>query len=593
MIPSSTFALVLLALLAGVSTVQPPHGEEALVNTNPQKISPVEGLPKVEVQRVFPVPTSSRCIVILVCQYMIIHTALALLRIYYSWTYTPPLVKYKTRALTNAAQTLSYQPMLCVLFMACRMRVEFLSDGKGSSPQWVHHCMYALTFAVLANSVIVLVYPLILGKSAELRATGDLESPSFSPRFQSHLDYQCKFYTVTALRFLIMLGLYGGIIGVIMGMFLYLPPDEKDLSKVPPPAAAISCAMILTVGFFLTQLVVMLCQCYTDARGIDYFAGHIHKITQVMNSASTTLEFSPMAAVVFLAARMRAMQHDSEPQEWAQTCMYAATGALCLTALMAIVVPCALGGTTKTNATTKEVTFEVPNPTLGYVMVTIRFISLVAFYAGVGGVVCSIFTFQAPEDYETRPVSPTVHCVVTLAFQFFFVYAALIGCLTVSEISGGRIPLEKYRFYIAVEAAKTTIAWAPMLAILFVTTRMYALLITDKLGSPQGWVQDAMYMATWSILISFLSCLVAGFLVGEDADGIPRKVEQDEDGNVMHRFSNESITLAMAGIRYFTTTLLYGGIITVIVGLFVMTPETANGRGAIPGVSHIRKATQR
>merc|ERR1719393_574602 len=129
-------------------------------------------------------------------------------------------------------------------------------------------------------------------------------------------------------------------------MVLYLPPDEKDPSKVPPPAPAISCAMILTVGFFLTQLVVMLCQCYTDARGIDYFAGHIHKITQVMNNTSTTLEFSPMAAIVFLAARMRALQHDSEPQAWAQQAMYAATASLACTTMLAVFVPLLLQSST-------------------------------------------------------------------------------------------------------------------------------------------------------------------------------------------------------------------------------------------------------
>merc|ERR1719272_307014 len=56
-----------------------------------------------------------------------------------------------------------------------------------------------------------------------------------------------------------------------------------------------------------------------------------------------------------------------------------------------------------------------------------------------------------------------------------------------------------------------------MLSILFVTTRMYALLITNKKGAPQAWVQDGMIM--------------------------------------------------------------------VIVGLFVMTPENANGRGSVPLLS--------
>merc|ERR1719355_510472 len=132
--------------------------------------------------------------------------------------------------------------------------------------------------------------------------------------------------------------------------------------------------------------------------------------------------------------------------------------------------------------------------------------------------------------------------------------------LTISEISGGRIALEKYRLFAAVQAAQATLAFAPMLSILFVTTRMYALLITDKKGAPQAWVQDGMYMATWSLLISFLMCLGTGLVMDD--------VETDEDGNVVNKFSNQYVGIAMTVLRYLSMLLLYGGIVMIIVGLF-------------------------
>merc|ERR1719456_552766 len=107
--------------------------------------------------------------------------------------------------------------------------------------------------------------------------------------------------------------------------------------------------------------------------------------------------------------------------------------------------------------------------------------------------------------------------------------------LAISEISQGRIALEKYRLFAAISAAQSTLAFAPMLSILFVTTRMYALLITDKKGAPQAWVQDGMYMATWSLLISFLCCLLTGLVTD--------KVETDEDGNVVNKFSNQYVAI--------------------------------------------------
>jgi len=121
-----------------------------------------------------------------------------------------------------------------------------------------------------------------------------------------------------------------------------------------------------------------------------------------------------------------------------------------------------------------------------------------------------------------------------------------------------------------------------MLSILFVTTRMYALLITDKKGAPQAWVQDGMFMATWALLISFVVCLATGCVMD---------VTTDEDGNVTNTFSNKYVGIGMTVVRYLAMLLLYGGIVTVIVGLFKMTPENANGRGSVPFVSDAINST--
>jgi len=534
-----------------------------------------EGMPTLDGPEVLPVPTTARCIVIMVCQYMIIYTALAVCRTYqeFSGTGKGPL----EAGLRSAAQTLTYGPMLCVLFIACRMRVEFLSDGKGQPQMWVQNCMYALTFSVLASALMVLFIPLISGKPMPLKeGSCDLEAPHFG---ESDDGSKTAFYALTACRYLILLGLYGGLAGVIVGICTYMPPGATDLNKLPPPAPAVMCTMILAVVFFATQLVIAVCRSYTEFMGVDF-----PKTVSVMNAAAGTVEFAPMLAILFLAARMRALQHDGQPQKWAQDCMFAATGAMCATTLLAIIVPLVLGGTQTTNEATGEVTFEVPNPSLGYAMIALRFLCMLGFYGGVVGVIYSIFTFEAPAGpAATLPVSPTVQCVVNLTCQFFFVYLVLIVCMTTSEVTGGRFPLETYKFYAAVEACKSTLGFAPMLSILFVTTRMYALLITDKKGAPQAWVQDGMFMATWSLFISFLCCLITGFVMDE--------VKTDEDGNVVNKFSNQYVGIAMTVLRYFTMALLYGGIVMVVVGLFVMTPENANGRGSVPLVSDGVNAT--
>merc|ERR1719453_1036757 len=112
----------------------------------------------------------------MICQYMIVFTAIAVVRSYHELSGTP---KGSLEAgLRAAAQTVTYGPMLCVLFIACRMRVEFLSDGKGQPQMWVQNCMYAVTFAVLGSTLAVLFIPLITGKPMPLKeGTCDLEKP--------------------------------------------------------------------------------------------------------------------------------------------------------------------------------------------------------------------------------------------------------------------------------------------------------------------------------------------------------------------------------------------------------------------------------
>merc|ERR1719321_607124 len=255
------------------------------------------------------------------------------------------------------------------------------------------------------------------------------------------------FYALTAARYLILLGLYGGLAGVIVGICTYLPPGATDLSKLPAPAPAVMCTMILAVVFFSTQLVIAICRSYAEFTGVEF-----PTTVKLMNAAATTVEFAPMLSILFLAARMRALQHDSQPQVWAQNCMYFSTFAMCLTTLLAIAVPLVMGGTMKTNPVTNEVTFEAPNPILGYVLIAVRFICMLSFYGGTVGVIYSIFTFEAPGGpAATLPVSPAVQCVVNLTCQFFFVYFMMTLMLTLSEVT--HIRFEEYKFYAGIAAA--------------------------------------------------------------------------------------------------------------------------------------------
>merc|ERR1719324_829621 len=104
---------------------------------------------------------------------------------------------------------------------------------------------------------------------------------------------------------------------------------------------------------------------------------------------------------------------------------------------------------------------------------------------------------------------------------------------------------------------------------------MRALHMTKNRGAPQGWAQDGMYMATWAVLIQFLMCLLIPICTG-NVDKL------DEDGNVMYKPDHWIALLCVQAVRWISYVLMYGGVITVVVAVYTMTPETANGRGAVP-----------
>merc|ERR1719263_2308770 len=82
-------------------------------------------------------------------------------------------------------------------------------------------------------------------------------------------------------------------------------------------------------------------------------------------------------------------------------------------------------------------------------------------------------------------------------------------------------------------------------------------------------------MATWSLLIQF-----AMIIINPLATGSPAQV--DDDGNIKWEPENKLLFYIVQTIRWLGYILLYGGMIAVVVAVYTMTPETTNGRGAVP-----------
>jgi len=515
------------------------------------------------------VTTAMQCVISLTIQFMIVYTSLALCRMAAdSWG-----LKYDNlpiqKILQTATLTVAFAPMLAILFLAFRMRVNQLTKNRGDPADWAQVCMYFCTYAVLLMTLCVCVIPLFTGEVMGVDPkTGQI--PEDAEPFKNNI---CAI-AFTVLKYIILLMLYVGALGVVYAVITFEPPKGTwPEGKKFPVAPAVQCTMILACQYFCVYGGMQIARSWTQFTGIA--ANFTSKVENALMTATASMNFAPMLAVLFIGARMRALNMDpvnGNPQKWAQNCFFMCTYALLAQTIFSVAVPLVLQGEVKVGKCEGDMEYTVENKMLGTVLVLGRYVMMICLYIGAGCIIYSVFTITHPKGPEyTIPISPTMQCVINLTFQFFFVYIWIWAAITVKEFTGFEWALLTQ----TMENCKGVVMFCPMLSILFVGTRMRALMLTDSRGSPQGWCQDGMYMATWSLLIQFVMVLVTPC-----ATGVPAQV--DEDGNIKWEPDNKILFYCVVAIRILGFVLLYAGVVTVIVGVYTMTPETANGRGALP-----------
>merc|ERR1719482_1558234 len=107
-----------------------------------------------------------------------IYSAIAILRVVADFQGANVMSWAIYEALLQATLTVNYAPMLAIMFLACRMRVLWLTLQKGNPPIWVQGWMYACTYSVLAMTLVALVEPLLTGQQVKMNERGDIDEES-------------------------------------------------------------------------------------------------------------------------------------------------------------------------------------------------------------------------------------------------------------------------------------------------------------------------------------------------------------------------------------------------------------------------------
>merc|ERR1719197_1681783 len=212
-------------------------------------------------------------------------------------------------------------------------------------------------------------------------------------------------------------------------------------------------------------------------------------------------------------------------------CFYACTASVCVQTILVIIMPFCAEGECKEGFSEGDVVFIMDNQTVAGVITAIRYLALLALYGGFTAVICSVFLISHPTDVSlTPPISPAMQCVMNLTLQYFTIYLVLFVCITVKQFTN----MEILGYIISIfESARMTVMFAPMLSMLFIGARMRALQLTKATdgtipttAGPQTWVQDGMYLASWSVFVQLVMAMIVPLLTGTG------KPEMDETGNV-------------------------------------------------------------
>merc|ERR1719316_2272235 len=300
------------------------------------------------------------------------------------------------------------------------------------------------------------------------------------------------------------------------------PPTATSVDGVSP---AVMSTIMLTTMFFTVYLLVAVCKTTVELSGRTEF---ITKLEGTLVLARYTVNFCPMLAILFIGTRMRALQIDPKhgsPQHWAQMCFYGCTASVCVQTILVIIMPFCTECECKQGLSEGDVVFTMENQTIAGVITAIRYLALLALYGGFTAVICSIFLISHPTDISlTPPISPAMQCVMNLTLQYFTIYLVLFVSITVKQFTH----MEILGYVISIfESARMTVMFAPMLSMLVP--------ICTGTGKP----------------------------------------EMDHSGNVKTpEGSHPYVGYAIETVRYFCLLAMYGGIVTVMVGVYLMTPET-------------------
>lgn len=520
-----------------------------------------------------PVSTSVKCVVNLVAQFFLVIIAKHLLHVinlfkskFGDWsTEEKCLATVADNAVTKPS-SIFFIPMLCVLFLATRMRAVQLSQGRTLEhdlPQWwVKSSMQVCSWSVLILSILVFICALLYGDTWEQAA----RSKSFS-RFGRVLMY---------FRSGIILIIYAGFSLVCVGTLTMPTPAEIwGTRSGPTNSLAAICTVLLTAIYFAVYLALEVARAVNEA-GILGPPRRFAPAQELLKTAAMTVAFAPMISALFIATRLRATQlgfEHGDPPSWIQTAVCICTFSIGFQTLLAIVggfmgvqdVIVQEGGHTDL---IKEHGNDNDLPLKAKVVEAMRLAAMICLYCGTAVLLTGMYIMEpAVPVLHTSGLPATLSCFVILTSLYFGAYFLLWLVLTVQRRRGP--PPSTYDHLLVVRSyleneVKTVVSVCPMLCILYLACFMRGLQVSHGRAGPPAWCQGIQCMVSFCVVLM-----------------LPARID------LLRPAASKELKRACALAQEILWGLLFVGIATILVCLFTMDApaETPSPSGTVLSLS--------
>lgn len=121
-----------------------------------------------------------------------------------------------------AGISVSFAPLLCILFVATRMRALQITQQRGAPPGWAQDCMLICVFGTFVQAACCLVMPIFIGSACKVDEDGN---PDYD------LRPMIGAYAVTCVKYVALMCLHGSLFAICASVFLMTPETANSSGR--------------------------------------------------------------------------------------------------------------------------------------------------------------------------------------------------------------------------------------------------------------------------------------------------------------------------------------------------------------------------